>query len=333
MQARNRDDFSATVVRNLGHRAGYVCSNPRCRRPTAGPHSDPTKAVITGEACHIRAASPLGPRYEPSQSPDERKSITNGIWLCAVCSKRVDTDWQGVLAEELLKWKAEHEQWIASEGMIPALPEISLVTLQGLRTHPTLGPISSEGMVILREQELTIRNPNRVELVNFQMVMRLPEAILTYGHHRKNAGTHLVANPIRPQWTALSVQQGGKVISSPPEPTPNHSLEVPRLSSEETCTIAFYTLPHYTVMIGKDQTSPPVPAERPDSCFPETHVSFYLEGTYQFLLRGEYVTAEFFVPLRYSFEERRVQSRPCQHSSEGWDVKPIFSFPGIQLQG
>src|SRR5262249_50207046 len=131
MAAQKRDDFSATVVRNLGLRAGCMCSNPNCRRPTAGPHSDPAKATITGVGCRIRAAAPGGPRFDPSQSPEERKNITNGIWLCAVCSKKVDTDWQAVPAEELLRWKAEHEQWIASEGMIPVLPDISFFTLDG----------------------------------------------------------------------------------------------------------------------------------------------------------------------------------------------------------
>jgi hypothetical protein len=250
-----------------------------------------------------------------------------------VCSKKVDTDWQAAPAETLLRWKADHEQWIANEGMIPSLPEVSLVTLEGLRTHPTLGPISSEGMVVLREQELTLRNPNRVELFNLKMAMRLPEAVLTYGHHRKNAGTHFSAMPDRPPWTVESVQKDGKVIAQAPQPTPNHTLEVPRFSANETITIAFYTLSFFTPMLFKDAHSPPIPAEDPDSCFPENHISFFLAGTYQFQLRGEFATNEFFVPLKYSFKERKVRSLPCQTSSDSWDVNPIQLFPGIQLQG
>jgi hypothetical protein len=250
-----------------------------------------------------------------------------------VCSKKVDTDWKAVPADTLLRWKAEHEQWIANEGMIPLLPEVSLVTLEGLRTHPTLGPISSEGMVVLREQELTLRNPNRVELFNLKMTMRLPEAVLTYGHHRTNAGTHFSAMPDRPPWTVESVQKDGKVIAQAPQPTPNHTLEVPRFSASETITIAFYTLSFFTPMLFKDAHSPPIPAEDPDSCFPENHISFFLAGTYQFQLRGEFAMNEFFVPLKYSFKERKVRSLPCQTSSDSWDVNPIQLFPGIQLQG
>ena len=66
----------------LAQRAGYLCSNPDCRRPTSGPHSDPKKALITGEAAHICAAAVGGPRYDANQTPEQRKAITNAIWLC-----------------------------------------------------------------------------------------------------------------------------------------------------------------------------------------------------------------------------------------------------------
>lgn len=37
--------------------------NPDCRVVTVGPHTDPTKRVNVGQACHIEAASEGGPRY------------------------------------------------------------------------------------------------------------------------------------------------------------------------------------------------------------------------------------------------------------------------------
>src|SRR5262245_38923214 len=131
----NRDNFSRDVVRTLGQRAGYICSNPDCRRPTAGPHSDPEKAVITGQAAHICAAA--GPRYDPSQHSGARKSAANGIWLCGGCNKKVDTDWNAWPEERLHSMKADHERWIAAEGMIPSLPVVTLTTRTALRLHPT----------------------------------------------------------------------------------------------------------------------------------------------------------------------------------------------------
>lgn len=136
----NRDDFPRDVVRILGQRAGYMCSNPDCRRQTAGPHSDSEKALITGQAAHICAAAPNGSRYDPSQNSEERRSATNGIWLCGGCNKKVDTDWISWPVERLHNMKEDHERWIAAELMIPSLPVVTLATRMGLRLHPTFLP-------------------------------------------------------------------------------------------------------------------------------------------------------------------------------------------------
>src|SRR5450631_3549113 len=94
-----RDDFPKPVIRTVGLRAGYVCSNPACRQPTSGPHSDPEKFVLTGEAAHICAAAPNGPRYDANQSKEERRSASNGLWLCGNCNKLVDSDWAAWTAD------------------------------------------------------------------------------------------------------------------------------------------------------------------------------------------------------------------------------------------
>lgn len=93
------DDFSLNTRRILGERAAYICSNPDCRSNTIGPHSDPERSLDTGVAAHIWGAAPRGPRYDAAQTPEERKSIGNGIWLCATCSRLIDTDRFGHVKE------------------------------------------------------------------------------------------------------------------------------------------------------------------------------------------------------------------------------------------
>src|SRR5258708_1354821 len=136
-----RDDFPAGVRRRVAERAGFLCSNSDCRHPTCGPHSDPRKSIITGEAAHICAAAEKGPRYDPDQTSEERKAITNAIWLCGNCNKKVDTDWAAWSAERLRTMKADHERWIQAEAMIPALPAVSLSTLPNLRLNAELQQI------------------------------------------------------------------------------------------------------------------------------------------------------------------------------------------------
>ena len=88
-----RDDFSLTTKSTLAGRAGHACSNPDCRRPTAGAaRGDDAKVVNVGVAAHIKGAAPGGPRYDPLQTAEERRHASNGIWLCSAHAKQIDDD-------------------------------------------------------------------------------------------------------------------------------------------------------------------------------------------------------------------------------------------------
>lgn len=100
-----RDDFSPTSKAILAKRVGHICSNPDCGIPTAGPHTDPAKAVNTGVAAHITAASPGGPRYDAALSNEQRSNLANALWLCQNCGKLVDSDPHRFSASTLRHWK------------------------------------------------------------------------------------------------------------------------------------------------------------------------------------------------------------------------------------
>jgi hypothetical protein len=70
-------EFSERTITTLAQRVGYRCSNPACRAATAGPHADSHKATLTGEAAHLVAATPDGPRgARPTARPRSATSIT-----------------------------------------------------------------------------------------------------------------------------------------------------------------------------------------------------------------------------------------------------------------
>lgn len=106
----NRDNFSEKTKRILRERVGGKCSNPFCNRETCGPSDNPDKSIILGDAAHIRAASPGGPRYDASMSVEERVDISNGIWLCKNCARLIDINSAAYPVEMLLKWKEEAER-------------------------------------------------------------------------------------------------------------------------------------------------------------------------------------------------------------------------------
>jgi hypothetical protein len=105
-----RADFAQSVGTSLAHRVGLLCSNPECRAATSGPKSEPERAVNVGVAAHITAASLNGPRYDPSLTDRERRSASNGIWLCQTCAKLIDSDVLLYTTAILTRWKAEAER-------------------------------------------------------------------------------------------------------------------------------------------------------------------------------------------------------------------------------
>lgn len=110
MAKKKRDEFSPTIRLKLAKQAGWLCSDPGCRRSTVGSNSDGSGVVDLGIAAHICAAAPGGPRYDPHQSPEERKSIDNGIWLCRLHGTAVDTPDPAYTVDLLRGWKKEAQQ-------------------------------------------------------------------------------------------------------------------------------------------------------------------------------------------------------------------------------
>ncbi|ADR35418.1 hypothetical protein Sulku_2769 (plasmid) [Sulfuricurvum kujiense DSM 16994] len=119
---KRRDNFTQKTIEILKTRVAHRCSNPNCRIVTAGPTTDIGKVNIIGEAAHLYAAAPGGPRYDSTMSPDKRKSIENAIWLCSNCSDLIDKDPDAYPIELLNEWKQRAEQ-LALEELGKKLPD------------------------------------------------------------------------------------------------------------------------------------------------------------------------------------------------------------------
>ena len=92
MAKQNRDDFTEKTKHQIAKRAGWLCSDPSCRRPTIGSTPDGNNEINIGIAAHICAAVPRGPRYDPKQTPEERKSPDSGIWMCRNHGAAIDAN-------------------------------------------------------------------------------------------------------------------------------------------------------------------------------------------------------------------------------------------------
>jgi hypothetical protein len=112
-----RIEFKRKTKGTIALRSGYRCAHPECEgRTTVGPAKQPDKYENTGRASHIFAAANRGPRGRGNLSPDELRSVANGIWLCAKHADQVDeNNGRDYPPPVLLGWKAVHEFKIARE--------------------------------------------------------------------------------------------------------------------------------------------------------------------------------------------------------------------------
>jgi hypothetical protein len=91
------------TYRLLYGKSSNRCAFPKCPNPI----TDGT--TLLGEAAHIKAESAGGPRYDPAQTPEERRAYENLLLLCGVHHKFVDDDEKAYTVERLQKMKREHE--------------------------------------------------------------------------------------------------------------------------------------------------------------------------------------------------------------------------------
>lgn len=92
------------IIKRLFAHSGNRCAYPRCQVALIQGET------VAGEICHIRAAKPGGPRYDPKQTPEQRHDYDNLILLCPTHHTVIDDDLESYTVERLLKMKADHEQ-------------------------------------------------------------------------------------------------------------------------------------------------------------------------------------------------------------------------------
>ena len=111
MASKIRDDFDPKTRSALAARANYRCSFRGCDCPTSGPSDESDMAVASiGVAAHIHGAAegPGSRRYRQEMTSDERRHISNGIWLCSNHSILIDRDEVTYTPDVLRIMKEEH---------------------------------------------------------------------------------------------------------------------------------------------------------------------------------------------------------------------------------
>ena len=98
-------EVTQATIKRLFARSGNRCAFPNCTLPIVED-----EGAITGTICHIKARSKGGPRYDPKQTAEERRSFGNLVVMCARHGKLIDADPKTYTVEVLQAMKAEHER-------------------------------------------------------------------------------------------------------------------------------------------------------------------------------------------------------------------------------
>ncbi len=312
--AAREGDFTAATKRKLAERAAYLCSNPTCRNLTIAPHSSPKKSLNTGEAGHINSAKPGGPRYDEEQSDEERKSISNAIWLCTNCHTKVDGDDSAFTEGEMRDWKQRHEEWISQRGIVPGLPELELVTLQGYPVSEVPGKVSVSDFGDMKEQSLLLRNRSDTLITSIVARIQLPEPVIGR-KERAPAGRTVALMPIRTEMRFFGSPGASVTRGRPPLPTHLHSLQVDSLAPGEEIELRLLTSMRvwkdhgisFTDGVWAGMNDPP-------------NTMYFVDGTFQFQLHGAILAKGFFAPINYDTDGRAMKFEEIREDYGEWRI-------------
>jgi hypothetical protein len=93
------------TVKRLFALSGNRCAFPECTTPLI----DPKSGSVVGEICHIKGDKPGAPRFDCTQSNEERQSFKNLLLLCNVHHKIVDDDEELYTVDKLCEMKLSNE--------------------------------------------------------------------------------------------------------------------------------------------------------------------------------------------------------------------------------
>lgn len=104
--------ISNEVMRLLYAHSGNRCAYPDCTNPIFEDDGQ-----LTGECCHIKAFSPGGPRYDASQTDEERNGVDNLMLMCSRHHAIVDKNVDRYTVEVLQEYKQMHEEKYSAETL------------------------------------------------------------------------------------------------------------------------------------------------------------------------------------------------------------------------
>lgn len=107
------------TIKRLFALCGNQCAYPGCSQPVVQGEA------LVGDVCHIAADNVGGPRYDPSQTPEERQHFDNLIVLCPNHHRIVDGDTVTYSVDRLKSMKRRHEGYAPTRAPFHVSDELA----------------------------------------------------------------------------------------------------------------------------------------------------------------------------------------------------------------
>jgi hypothetical protein len=194
---------------------GYAaqCFFPGCGKLLIEQATDSDPAAVLGEICHIESSSPDGPiRVTATPIGDgDRDRYDNLILLCPTHHALIDKQPNTYTADELRRWKRDHEAWVRS-SLESEMTNVGFAELEMLTSGIVNTQVAEPGDMtrVLRHPEVGApppdRRPTRGEPAGVQVLrpsacaaesngIGVPDGSIT--RHRKRRPNSVLSNQRR----------------------------------------------------------------------------------------------------------------------------------------
>src|SRR3990167_8360482 len=151
------------TIRRLFALSGNICAFPGCSLPLVDG-----AGTITGEICHIKARSKDGPRYDKTQTDEERHAFENLILLCRRHHKIVDSEPDLYSADALQEIKVIHERVAGrtEQATDSFFAKILLNDLRRVSVVNNTGNVAINSPGVIQAQTVNVKTTRRSVTVN-----------------------------------------------------------------------------------------------------------------------------------------------------------------------
>lgn len=150
--------FSRSTLKRLCMLSQNRCAFSGCKDVL----SEPT-GTITGDVCHIRAASKKGARFDPHQSDEARHSFSNLVLMCVKHHSIIDAEPLTYTTQMLEKMKCDHE----SKGVEEITPAMTKLAEDFFKKYNSISVISNSGQV-------AINSPGAIQINSLKEALNKP---------------------------------------------------------------------------------------------------------------------------------------------------------------